>query len=105
MVGELSIAGAVCRTGPLGAWWAAVPKQYWPDNAEWRDLVRRHWVNGWGDRRQELVFIGQNMDEAAMRSALDQCLHGPADPSRYDPRKDIGLPDPFPVWPNARAAE
>ncbi len=99
-VGELSIAGAVCRTGPLGSWWAAVPREQWPRNEEWQQLVRRHWVNGWGDRRQELVFIGQSMDEAAMRAALDACLHGPADPSRYDAQKDVNLSDPFPVWPN-----
>ena len=102
-VGELSIAGAVCRTGPLGVWWAAVPKDRWPRNEEWRQLVRRHWVNGWGDRRQELVFIGQNLDEAAMRAALDACLHGPANPARYDPSEDVNLPDPFPVWPNMRS--
>ena len=41
--GELSIAGAVCRTGALGRWWAAVPKERWPDHAEWREVMRRNW--------------------------------------------------------------
>lgn len=103
MVGEVSIAGAVCRTGPLGSWWAAVPKEHWPRDAEWQQILKRHWVKGWGDRRQELVFIGQNMDEAAMRMALDGCLHGAANPELYDARKDRDLPDPFPLWPNASA--
>lgn len=102
-VGELSIAGAVCRTGPLGSWWAAIPRARWPDHPEWRSLLARHWTEGWGDRRQELVFIGQNLDEAAMRLALDGCLVGHADPSRFDWKAFAGLLDPFPSW-NAHAA-
>jgi G3E family GTPase len=102
-VGELSIAGAVCRTTPLGSWWAAIPRARWPDHPEWRRVLARNWVEGWGDRRQELVFIGQGMDETAMRLALDTCLLGHVDPARYDPAAYLDLPDPFPRW-NAQAA-
>ena len=97
--GELSIAGAVCRTGALGRWWAAVPKARWPDHAEWREVMQRNWHSLWGDRRQELVFIGSGMDEAAIRRGLDACLVGDAlTTTRFNPERYRHLPDPFPAW-------
>ncbi len=97
--GELSIAGAVCRTGALGRWWATVPKERWPDHAEWREVMRRNWHSHWGDRRQELVFIGSGMDEVAIRASLDACLVGEATiMTRFNPDRYRHLPDPFPAW-------
>ncbi|MDP2800632.1 MAG: zinc metallochaperone GTPase ZigA [Phreatobacter sp.] len=96
--GELSIAGAVCRTSAMGFWWTAVPKARWPQSEEWRDMLKRHWHPVFGDRRQELVFIGSGMDEAAMRAALDGCLLGRASATRFNPEEYAALADPFPVW-------
>ena len=96
--GELSIAGAVCRTSAMGFWWVAVPKARWPQSEEWRDMVKRHWHPVYGDRRQELVFIGTGMDEGAMRAALDSCLLGRASSTRFDPAEFATRPDPFPAW-------
>ena len=96
-------AGAICQTGPIGCWWVSVPKEHWPTAPDWRSWLRSHWVPGYGDRRQELVFIGIGMDEAAMRAALDACLVGPADPKRFDPVQLKHLPDPFPAWESASA--
>lgn len=33
-VGELSLAGAMCQTKGAGKWWAAIPKEKWPQNRE-----------------------------------------------------------------------
>ncbi len=96
--GELSIAGAVCRTSAMGFWWIAVPKSRWPQSQEWRQMLKRHWHPVYGDRRQELVFIGTGMDEAAMRAALDGCLVGRASATRFNPDDFAGLADPFPAW-------
>ncbi len=103
-VGELSIAGAVCRTEAMGFWWANVPRDRWPKSEEWRQILNRHWHSVWGDRRQELVFIGIGLDEMAIRSALDQCLLGESMPLKFNPDKYRTLPDPFPVWRRAEAA-
>jgi G3E family GTPase len=103
-VGEMSIAGAVCRTEAMGFWWANVPRERWPQSAEWRQVLNRHWHSVWGDRRQELVFIGTRMDEAAMRAALDQCLLGESMPLKFNPDKYRHLTDPFPIWRRAEAA-
>ncbi|TDR93700.1 zinc metallochaperone GTPase ZigA [Enterovirga rhinocerotis] len=100
-VGELSIAGAISRVTPMGTWWAAVPKSRWPDHPDWTALISRHWSPTWGDRRQELVFIGTNLDEGAMRAALDSCLLGSATAPRFDADAYRDLPDPFPVWRRA----
>lgn len=100
-VGEMSLAGAICRTGPMGLWWAAVPRERWPDDPDWTARLRRNWAPVFGDRRQELVFIGTGLDEEAIRAALDACLVGSSDPARFDLDAHRALPDPFPRWGRA----
>ncbi|MBS7702161.1 zinc metallochaperone GTPase ZigA [Chelatococcus asaccharovorans] len=103
-VGDFSLAGAIARVTGMGHWWAAIPKAHWPDHPDWQKLLARHWSPVWGDRRQELVFIGTGMDEAAIRAALDDCLVGPANPIRFDPAAFRTLRDPFPFWGQADVA-
>ncbi len=74
LAGNWSQAGAVARHGKAGHWWAAVPAEYWPQDEESVALIREHWQDGVGDARQELVLIGMDMDEAALRARFDACL-------------------------------
>lgn len=69
-----SQAGGASRIEPSGYWWAATPPEHWPDDPESIAAVRAEWEEPWGDRRQELVFIGQNLPEAALRVALAEAL-------------------------------
>lgn len=80
-----------------GLWWAAVDRRQWPKDPEYRKLIDQKWVEGFGDRRQELVFIGIGMDEAAIRAALDRCLLGEAEMVEGE-RCWRAYPDPFPPW-------
>ncbi|KKX34003.1 zinc metallochaperone GTPase ZigA [Rhizobium sp. LC145] len=100
-VGEISQAGALVRTQKLGIWWDAVPKERWPQDEEFREGLARYLDPVWGDRRQEIVFIGADpMSEAAIRAELDACLIG-AD--KFQPDRWRDLPDPFASW-NRQAA-
>ena len=100
-VGELSMAGAQVRTEKRGLWWSAVPKTHWPDHPDWHDAMAPYMDAVWGDRRQELVFIGTDpMDEEALRRDLSACLV-PA--SSFAPASWRNLKDPFPAWGRAAA--
>ncbi|MBN8997928.1 MAG: GTP-binding protein [Rhizobiales bacterium] len=97
---ELSIAGSILRTEGLGRWWAAVPRERWPRDEESISMMRRHWNATWGDRRQELVFIGgPDMDETAIRGVLDACLYGSVTTGLT--QAAANLDDPFPRWGRA----
>jgi G3E family GTPase len=96
-VGELAQAGALVKASKRGLWWSAVPRERWPDGEEWAASMEPYFDKIWGDRRQEIVFIGVDpMNEAAMRAELDACLCGMVD--RFTPEAWRFLPDPFPNW-------
>jgi G3E family GTPase len=98
-VGELSMAGALVRHQAMGSWWAAVPKERWPDHPDFERFVMRHWNAVWGDRRQEIVFIGTGYDEADLVRQLDACLVGESEePLACDWSAWSDLRDPFPDW-------
>tara|TARA_R110002033_G_scaffold54019_4_gene102387 strand:- start:2796 stop:4031 length:1236 start_codon:yes stop_codon:yes gene_type:complete len=94
-LGELAVAGSQTITARLGRWWAAVPKNQWPEDGSFEEFVVKHWDPIWGDRRQELVFIGINMDEARIGRELDSCL---VESDAFTPEQWSALPDPFPAW-------
>ena len=98
-VGELAQAGSLVRHEAIGYWWAAVPKKNWPEDEDLVGRINKTWHTLWGDRRQEIVFIGtREMDKAAMTSALDACLLPLPAEGAVDTRAWQTLPDPFPEW-------
>ncbi|MCA1453719.1 GTP-binding protein [Bradyrhizobium sp. BRP22] len=95
-VGLLSVAGMQRRCEPMGYWWATVPKASWPSHSQFQEHLNNQWDGAWGDRRQELVFIGSDMDEIYIRTSLDACLvHSE---NGFDPQNWRHFSDPFPPW-------
>lgn len=95
-VGEISQAGALVRNSRLGRWWSSVPKAQWPQDPGFAKHMAPHLDPVWGDRRQEIVFIGADpMNEARIRAQLDACL---VDSPVFQPDLWRNLADPFPRW-------
>ncbi len=67
-------AGRMFKLDPVGRWWAAVPKEEWPEHPQARKELKKCWAPEYGDRRQEIVFIGMKMDRPTMETALNDCL-------------------------------
>lgn len=98
-VGELSQAGPLVRTEALGYWWAAVQKKNWPDDENSIARIKKGWHEQWGDRRQELVFIGtKEMNPEAIKAELDACLLKVPKSGSVDTKAWAKLDDPFPSW-------
>ncbi len=71
---DWSQAGCSIRMNPAGFWWAAAPEEQWPEEEAEIAEIRARFHGEYGDRHQEIVFIGQQLDRAFIESALDRCL-------------------------------
>jgi len=67
-------AGGIAHHSLAGMFWKAVPEEQWPKDSESREFIKTKWVEPFGDMRQELVFIGQDLDTKKMLQQLDDCL-------------------------------
>ena len=101
-VAEYSLAGALSSVKPLGTWWASVPKDQWPENETGQNYMTQNWQEPWGDRRQEIVFIGAGIDWVDIKAQLDGALV-PEDIA-LSPDTLPDFPDPFPIWRRATQA-
>ncbi|WP_195819979.1 GTP-binding protein [Roseobacter sp. MH60115] len=101
-VAEFSLAGALSSVKPMGTWWASVPEDRWPDHEGIRAYMASHWQEPWGDRRQEIVFVGSGIEWSDIKARLDAALV----PAYLAPTPDAlpDFPDPFPLWRRAEQA-
>jgi len=95
--GQWSQAGGIAHYGFGGMFWKSVPKKQWPTDADYLASIEKNWVEPFGDMRQELVFIGQNLDKQKMIKALDSCLLSEDELIKGKTFWQT-LPDPFPTW-------
>jgi len=71
---DWSQAGVSVRLDPAGYWWVSAPEEQWPDDNNEIEAIREEFAGEYGDRRQLLVFIGIEMDQANICQLLDSCL-------------------------------
>ena len=95
-VAEFSLAGSLSSIKPLGIWWATVPEERLPKDENTKAYIKTHWSEPWGDRRQELVFIGSGIDWQQIKTKLDECLVPKAQASSLEDLPNFR--DPFPIW-------
>ncbi|MEL6502917.1 MAG: GTP-binding protein [Pseudomonadota bacterium] len=101
-VAEFSLAGALSSVAPIGRWWASVPKANWPQGDNIKRYLDERWQEPWGDRRQEIVFIGSGIDWPALKASLDSALVPETTATTLEALPD--MQDPFPQWRAANQA-
>ncbi|MDW8467391.1 MAG: GTP-binding protein [Chloroherpetonaceae bacterium] len=96
-VGEWAQAGGSINFSPAGAWWASVPESLWGVDDEMKADIKSLFEGKYGDRRQELVFIGIKMDKAYLISRLEEALLTPEEMAAGESAWESYF-DPFPEW-------
>jgi len=72
-----SSAGGSCKADSAGVWWASMPFSQRINNASFnenKDQIESDWDALFGDRKIELVFIGQHIDKKGMIAELEKCI-------------------------------
>lgn len=93
-----SQAGGSLKAEVYGRWWASVPvKQRAMSQSymESQDQIQAKWDKKWGDRMNELVFIGQDMNKEKIIADLNKCLLTDFEIDEMD--AGIGLQDDWPI--------
>jgi G3E family GTPase len=96
-VGEWAQAGGSLNLSPAGSWWASVPKSHWGVDAEMQAEIEKLFDGKYGDRRQELVFIGTTMNQAELIARLEEALLTPEEMAQGEAVWETYF-DPFPDW-------
>ncbi|MEM6886384.1 MAG: zinc metallochaperone GTPase ZigA [Verrucomicrobiota bacterium] len=92
-----SRAGSTSSLSQAGMWWAAMPEEHWPDEENNMDGIMDRWEKPYGDRRQELVVIGQQMDQDTIAAVFHEALLTEEEMEAGVPSWAT-MPDPFPEW-------
>jgi G3E family GTPase len=95
VIAEWSQAGGNIELSPAGLWWVHRPRTSWPDSS--LNYINKCWVEPWGDCRQEIVFIGVDLDQDGLRKTLDSCLLDDSEMAQGEEGWRT-MADPFPFW-------
>ena len=94
-----SSAGGSLKTDPAGVWWDSMPfseRINYADFVNNQQMIESEWNSDFGDRKIELVFIGQQLDVSAITNKLDECLLNQEEVSEWKDGK-LQLTDNWPV--------
>ena len=94
---NFSQAGGSFRLEKAGVWWCSMPmgqRAMHVSFAENQDFIENRWDKEWGDRINEMVFIGQDLDREQMFLDLEKCLLNDSEKHFFDRKKPLA--DPFP---------
>ena len=100
--GLWSQAGQSLELKRIGRWFAAVPREQWPDDPETVAWVDANWDPAVGDCRVEIVVIGVGVDRAKLEVTFDAALLTEAE-FAAGPEAWVRMGDPLPPWPDPAA--
>ncbi|UGU15810.1 GTP-binding protein [Sinomicrobium kalidii] len=95
---NFSQAGGSSRLERAGVWWCSMPfseRIHYPSYHHNKSIIEDRWSKQWGDRMNELVFIGQDIDRKKITIDLEKCLLKDEEQYLFD--KKAAFPDPFPA--------
>jgi G3E family GTPase len=91
-------AGGSLRADSAGVWWSSMPYSERIRYASFIDnqsTIEDGWDKTYGDRKNELVFIGQEMDEPEIRKQLESCLCTEKEIEKIN--LEVGVEDHWPL--------
>jgi G3E family GTPase len=94
---NFSQAGGSSRLEKAGVWWISMPfseRIKYQAFIENKEYIENKWQKQWGDRMNELVFIGQYLDKETMIEDLESCLLQESELDLFN--KKTPFEDPFP---------
>ncbi|MFD2905365.1 GTP-binding protein [Sphingobacterium anhuiense] len=95
---NFSQAGGSSRLETAGVWWSSMSyfeRIQFESYVANKDYIESRWSKQWGDRINELVFIGQDINEKKVMLDLEKCLLQEDEFYLFD--KNILFEDPFPT--------
>jgi G3E family GTPase len=94
---NFSQAGGSTRLERAGVWWCSMPfneRVTYPSFVENKAYIESKWDKRWGDRLNELVFIGHHLNKTKITQDLEDCLLQHTEISLWE--KGYAFSDPFP---------
>jgi G3E family GTPase len=109
-LGEWGQAGKLLSISPSRPWFCRIPEDEWGVDESRKQLIMNDFMPLVGDRRQEIVFIGQGLNKALLFDELDACLLTPSEFLEHSQGAGFAAygmkfnascrlwPDPLPYW-------
>ncbi|MDM1554938.1 GTP-binding protein [Chryseobacterium indologenes] len=94
---NFSQAGGSFRLEKAGVWWSSMSLNHRVQYASFienQEFIESRWDKNWGDRINELVFIGQHLDKEQILQNLTHCLINDFEKELFNRKAEFE--DPFP---------